>query len=145
MIGIASDHGGYKLKEEIIKKLQEENKEVVNYGTNNSDSVDYPDYASLLCSKITDKEVEKGIVICSTGIGVSMVCNKIKGIRCAKVDNEDEAYFTRFHNDANVIALNGSTDIEKAYNLVKVFLETEFSDDERHVRRIKKMMENEND
>ena len=135
MIGIASDHGGYELKEKIKKEINN----IKDYGTNNLDSVDYPDFAFKLCEAINNKEIEKGILICTTGIGMSIAANKVKGIRCAKVDNIEEARLTRSHNDANVLALNCNN--SDAINIVKVFLDTPFSNDERHIRRINKITE----
>jgi len=145
MIGIVSDHGGYKLKTEIIKYFEEKNIDFLNYGTDSEISVDYPDYAKKLCGAINKKEIKQGIAICGSGIGISIACNKIKNIRCAKVDSEKESFYTRDHNDSNVIALNGTMDIEKAKKIIDIFLNTDFSNDERHTRRINKIKELEND
>ena len=109
MIGIGSDHGGFKLKEKILNELKEYN--IKDYGTFNESSVDYPLFAFKVAEAIKNKEIEKGILICTTGIGISIAANKVKGIRCAKVDNLNEAKMTRLHNDANIIALNGSNDL----------------------------------
>ena len=138
-VGFACDHGGYRLKEKLKKYLLKEDYEVIDYGTNSLESVDYPDYAHLLCKGINDKEVDFGIAICSTGIGISIACNKIKGIRCAKVDNVKEARLTRLDNDSNVVALNGSMPTYLAKDILDVFLKTEFSNLERHKRRIGKL------
>ena len=133
MIGIGSDHGGFKLKEKLLNELKEY--DIKDYGTFSEDSVDYPIYAFKVAEAVKNKEIEKGILICTTGIGISIAANKVKGIRCAKVDNLNEAKMTRLHNDANIIALNGSN--ENAIELVKTFLETPFSNEEKHIRRIK--------
>lgn len=133
MIGIGSDHGGFKLKEKLLNELKEY--DIKDYGTFSEDSVDYPEFAFKVAEAVKNKEIEKGILICTTGIGISIAANKVKGIRCAKVDNLNEAKMTRLHNDANIIALNGSN--ENAIELVKTFLETPFSNEEKHIRRIK--------
>ena len=138
-IGIASDHRGYKLKEELKKELQKQKYQVVDYGTNSEDKADYPDYAFKLGEKVRDKEVDYGVAICGSGIGISIACNKVKGIRCAKVENKDEAFYTRCDNDANVVAFGESTPLEKAVEIVKTFVETPFSNMERHQKRIQKI------
>lgn len=136
MIGIGSDHGGFQLKEKIIEYLKEQNIVYIDYGTINEDSVDYPKYAFKVGEAIKNKEIKYGILICTTGIGMCIACNKVKGIRCAKVDNVKEAYLTRFHNNANVLALSSTHSLEETKEIVKTFLETEFSNEERHIRRI---------
>ena len=136
-IGIASDHRGYELKEYLKNNLK--NYEIVDYGTDSTSSVDYPDYGINLSQKVRDKEVEYGIAICGSGIGISIACNKVKGIRCAKVSNVKEAEYTRNDNDANVIALSSETNKDEALEIVKKFLQTPFSNDERHLRRINKI------
>ncbi len=143
MIGIASDHGGYKLKEYLKQELEKLNYQVVDYGTNIEESVDYPIYAFKLGEAIKEKGINKGILICTTGIGISIAANKVKGVRCAKVENVHEAEMSRLHNDANVIALRG--DNENALEIVKKFLETDFLNEERHIRRINQIKEYEND
>ena len=143
MIGIASDHGGYKLKEYLKEELKKLNYQVVDYGTNIEESVDYPIYAFKLGEAINEKGINKGILICTTGIGISIAANKVKGVRCAKVENVHEAEMSRLHNDANVIALRG--DNENALEIVKAFLETDFLNEERHIRRINQIKEYEND
>lgn len=134
MIGIASDHGGFKLKQKLIPYLEELGYTVIDYGTEVEESVDYPIYAFKVGEAIRNKGIKFGIVICTTGIGVSIACNKVKGVRCAKVDNIEEASLTRLHNDSNVIALSANN--ENALEIVKTFLETNFSNEERHIRRI---------
>lgn len=140
-IAIASDHKGYHLKTTLITYLRKKGYDVLDLGTDSVIRTDYPKYAFLLCEKITNKEADFGIVICGTGIGISIACNKVKGIRCAKVDNIKEAKLTRCDNDANVLALNGSMMAYKAKDIVDVFLSTSFSNMERHINRLK-MIEN---
>lgn len=134
MIGIASDHGGFKLKQEIISYLKELGYPVIDYGTMVEESVDYPEYAFKVGEAIQNKGINFGIIICTTGIGMSIACNKVVGVRCAKVDNLEEAKMTRLHNDSNVLALSASN--KNAKEIVKIFLETEFSNEERHIRRV---------
>jgi len=136
-IAIASDHKGYHLKTTLITYLTKKGHEVIDLGTDSVFSTDYPKYAFLLCEKVSQKEAKYGIVICGTGIGISIACNKVKGIRCAKVDNIKEARLTRNDNDANVLSLNGNMFAYKAKDIVDVFLKTSFSNQERHIKRLK--------
>lgn len=137
-IGIASDHRGVDKKAKLIKYLSKKY-EVINYGTDTKDSVDYPDYAFLVGEKINQKEIELGILICGTGIGMSIAANKVDNIRCAKVDNVKEAYYARQHNDANMITLSNNMCLLKMKDILDMFLKTEFSNEERHQRRIEKI------
>ena len=140
-ISIACDHGGYDLKESLKKWLNENNYEVIDYGTNSKDSCDYPDFGRLAAEAVRDKLVDKGIVICTTGIGMSIVANKVKGIRCALVSNTEGASLTRRHNDSNVLALGAKfTDDALAKEITKIWLETEFEGG-RHQRRVDKIMD----
>ena len=139
MIGIGSDHAGYELKEKIKKYLNELDYQVIDYGTMVNTSVDYPDYAFKVGESIASKGIQLGILVCKTGIGMSIACNKVKGVRCAKVDNVEEAYLTRFHNNSNVLAISSMN--PNALEIVRTFLETKFSNEERHVRRINKISE----
>lgn len=141
-IGLAADHRGYKLKEQIKVFLQEKGYEIEDYGTENFDRVDYPIYAQKLCKDIVEKEIDFGITVCGTGIGMSIACNKIKGIYCAKVNSIKEAKLSRQHNDANVIAIKGNMFVFKAKAIVKKFLkETPLEDEvyERRINQVKKM------
>lgn len=138
-IFIASDHAGYELKEEVKKHLHKYY-DIEDLGTTSKDSVDYPEYAIKLGERVA-KEQAMGILLCGTGIGMSIACNKVKGIRCAKVDNIEEAKLTRLHNDANVIALSSHISKEDIKKYVDVFLTTPFSNEERHQRRINKIEE----
>lgn len=136
-VGIVSDHRGYELKKELVKELT--NYELIDYGTYSTESVDYPDYAFLLGDKVVKKEVDYGIAICGSGIGISIACNKVNGIRCAKVNTVLDAKMTRLDNDANVIALSAKTNKNDAIELINTFLETKFSYEERHINRINKI------
>ncbi len=136
-IGIVSDHRGYQLKEDLKKSINDI--EVIDYGTNSVDSVDYPDYAFILGEKVKNKEVDFGVAICGSGIGISIACNKVKGIRCAKVSNVAEAKMTRIDNDANILAFSANTSVDLAKDLIETFCNTPFSNEERHIRRIKKI------
>ena len=136
-VGIASDHRGYELKEYLKQNLKEYN--IVDYGTTSLESVDYPDYGILLGEKVSTKTVDFGIAICGSGIGISIACNKVKGIRCAKVSTPKEAEYTRNDNDANIVALSSELNQQQALEIVKKFLTTPFSNDERHKRRIDKI------
>ena len=130
-IGIASDHRGYDLKQELIKYLKNKNYEITDYGTNSIENVDYTKYGFLLGEKVASHEVDYGIAICGSGIGISIACNKVKGIRCAKVSSVEDAYLTRKDNDANIIALSGKLSKFKAKNIVNTFFKTEFSNTDR--------------
>lgn len=137
MIAVGCDHGGFELKEEIIKHLKERNIEYKDFGCYDTNSVDYPEYAKLVANAIVSKECEKGILVCGTGIGISIAANKIKGIRAALCTDCFMAEATRLHNDANVLALGGRVvGVGLALKIVDTFLDTEFSNDERHIRRI---------
>ena len=146
LIAIGSDHGGYKLKEEIKKYLEEKEIEYTDCGTFNEESVDYPEIAKAVALEIQNKECDKGIVICRSGIGMSIVANKFKGIRCAKCNDEEEAKISRMHNDANMLAIGADyVDINKAVRIVRAWIATEFQGG-RHEDRIKiiEKIENEN-
>ena len=137
MIAIGCDHGGYELKLRIIQYLEEKGLEYKDFGCDSLDSVDYPIYARKVGQAILEGECEKGILICGTGIGISITANKMKGIRCALCSDKFSAEATRLHNDTNIIALGGRVvEPELAVELVDIFLNTPFSGDERHARRI---------
>ncbi len=144
MIAIGSDHGGYLLKEEIKKHLEEKGYDFKDSGTDSTASCDYPVYAEKVCNAIQSGECEKGILVCGTGIGMSMCANKCKGIRAAVCGDHFSAEFTRKHNNANVLCL-GARVIGSgvAMQLVDIFLTTEFEGG-RHEKRIEMMMELEN-
>ena len=142
MISIASDHGGFDLKEAVRKHLEEKGITCRDFGTDNKASCDYPDFAGAAAKAVADGKCEKGIVICTTGIGVSIVANKVNGIRCGLCTNVTQARLTREHNDANMLALGaGITGQTAAMDIVDTFLSTEFSHGERHERRVRKIAE----
>ncbi len=142
MISIASDHGGFDLKEAVRKHLEEKGIECRDFGTDSKASCDYPDFAGAAAKAVADGKCEKGIVICTTGIGVSIVANKVNGIRCGLCTNVTQARLTREHNDANMLALGaGITGQTAAMDIVDTFLSTEFSHGERHERRVRKIAE----
>lgn len=136
-IAIGSDHGGFKLKEEIRSYLSTfENIEVIDKGCFNENSVNYPDYAEVVGNSVVSKEVDKGILICGTGIGISIAANKIKGIRAALCHDHLTAYLAAEHNNANILCFGGrTTGIETAKDIVKTWLSTEFEGG-RHNNRI---------
>lgn len=139
MIAIGCDHGGFELKEHIIKHLEDKGVEFKDYGTYSEDSVDYPDYAKKVCTAIIEGEADKGILICGTGIGISIAANKHKGIRAALCSDVYSTKMTRMHNDANVICLGGRvTGRELAFMIVDTWLDTEFEGG-RHAMRIAKI------
>lgn len=142
MIAIGCDHGGVELKKEIIKYLEDKGYEYKDYGTYTPDSCDYPVYAKKVAHAIVDGECEKGILICGTGIGIGITANKIKGIRAALCHDVFSAQATREHNDANIVTLGARVvGPGLAIKIVDTFLNTEFSNDERHVNRIRQMEE----
>lgn len=135
-IAVASDHGGYALKEVIVRFLEEGGYEIQNLGTYSEDSVDYPEYGKKCAEAVVSGQAERGIVVCGTGIGISIAANKVKGARCALCTSTHMAEMTRRHNDANMLALGGrTTDDALAVEIVKVWLETEFEGG-RHQRRV---------
>ncbi|MBD5493125.1 MAG: ribose 5-phosphate isomerase B [Lachnospiraceae bacterium] len=137
MIGIGSDHGGYDLKMAVISYLEEQGIEYKDYGCMDKNSCDYPIYGKAVAEAIADGTCEKGIVICTTGIGISIVANKIPGVRCALCSDTISAKLTRLHNDANVLAMGGGIiGNNLAISIVDTFLHTEFSEEEKHKRRV---------
>lgn len=142
MVAIGSDHGGYELKEAIVKHLKERDIEVKDFGCFGKESVDYPQFGHAVAHAVADGECEKGIVVCTTGIGISIAANKVKGIRCALCSDTLSAKMTRLHNDANVLALGGGmTGVNLAVDIVDMFLDTPFSEEEKHARRIRQIEE----
>lgn len=137
-IGLASDHRGYKLKEQLKEELKNKH-EIIDYGTDSEESTDYPIYAFKLGNGIVNKEADLGIAICGSGIGISIACNKVKGIRCAKVSNREEAKVTRIDNNSNIVAFGESTTLEEAIAIVENFINTPFSEEEKHHRRVKEI------
>ena len=143
-IGIANDHRGVDAKEIISKYLIEKGYGVVNYGTDTKEAVDFPDYAYKLGKGVLNKEVDLGIAICGTGIGMSIALNKMKGIYCAKVSKECEAVLSKAHNNANVIAISEETDKELMLSIIDKFVSTPFSNIDRYINRNNKIKDIEN-
>ena len=140
-IAIACDHGALALKNLVISHLTKKGYEMVNFGTDTLDSCDYPDFAGPAAQAVADGKCEKGIVLCTTGIGVSITANKVKGVRCALLSDLMSARLTREHNDTNMMAIGAGVVGENlALEIVDTWLGTEFSGDERHQRRIDKVM-----
>ena len=140
MLAIASDHGGYNLKEHIKAYLAAKGITCKDFGTDSTESCDYPIFGKAAAEAVASGECEKGIVICTTGIGISMAANKVGGIRCAHCADTVEARLTREHNDANMLAIGaGFTGELLALEMVDVFLATPFSEGERHARRVAKV------
>lgn len=140
MIAIASDHGGYDLKEKVKEYLEKRELEFKDFGCYNKDSCDYPDFIRPAAQAVAGGECDRGIIICTTGIGVSICANRIAGIRCALCTDPVMAKLTRLHNDANMLSLGaGVTGEFLALDIVEKFLDTPFSEDERHRRRIGKI------
>lgn len=139
-ISIGCDHSALELKNYLIDYLKSLGHEVLDRGTYTKDSCDYTDYGYKVAKDIKDKVADRGIVICFTGIGVSIIANKVKGVRCALVMNKDAAQLTREHNDSNCLALSAKyLGPVYAKEIVDVWLNTEFSHNERHQRRIDKI------
>lgn len=134
-ISIANDHNGVKIKENLKKYLVGLGHEIIDFGSNEGENADYPDYAFKVGKSVVSNETNLGILICGTGIGMSIACNKVNGVRCAKVSNIEEARLTKQHNNANVIAISSKCPMWKLKKMVKVFIETPFSNEERHIRR----------
>ena len=141
-IAIGCDHGAVERKNQIVSHLQALGHVVQDFGTHTTDSCDYTDYASAAARAVANGECDRGIVLCTTGIGVSIAANKIKGIRCALLSDLLTARMTREHNDTNVMALGAAlVDKDLALQIVDVWLNTPFSGAEKHVRRIAKLAE----
>jgi ribose 5-phosphate isomerase B len=139
-IAIAADHAGFSLKEALRERLSAAGHELMDFGAFSGESTDYPDYALAVAERVASGDAVRGILVCSTGIGMSIAANKVAGIRAALAANEEGVQLTRAHNDANVIALGArflSTD--DAARLVDIFLTTEFDGGARHARRIEKI------
>lgn len=139
-IAIACDHGGYDMKEALVAYLKEKGHEVKDFGSYSPASIDYPDFIFPAAEAVAKGEFERGVVICTTGIGASICANKVKGIRCALVADEFSARMTREHNDTNVIAFGAHiTTVVRAKGMLDIWLGTAFSNGERHARRIQKI------
>lgn len=140
MIALGSDHGGYDLKMQIMEHLKERGFACQDFGCLDKNSCDYPDFGKAAALAVASGECDRGIVVCTTGIGISIAANKVKNIRCAFCTDPYLAKMTRLHNDANMLALGGGiTGKNLALEIVDVFLDTEFSEGENHKRRISKL------
>ena len=140
-IALGADHAGFELKEKIEKYLIAKGITVDDRGTNSSESVDYPDYARLVAEEVANKRADRGILLCGTGIGMSIAANKVPGIRAANAHNESEAQIIREHNDSNVLTLGGRVlDDKTAFKIIDLWLSTPFAGG-RHARRVEKIGE----
>jgi ribose 5-phosphate isomerase B len=138
-IAIGADHAGFSLKEKLRQKLAGEGHEVVDFGAGSADSCDYPDFAQSVGRDVAQGRSDRGILVCSTGIGMAMAANKIDGVRAAPGQNDDEVRLTREHNDANILTLGAKyMDEDRALELIDIFLKTEFAGG-RHARRVAKI------
>ena len=136
-VGIASDHRGYLLKEQILKDMPE----LIDFGTSSTESTDYPLFAIKIGEAVKNKIIDYGVLICGSGIGMSIACNKVKGVRCAKIENEEEAEITRRDNDANVISFSEKHDVNEATRMINTFLTTPFNTEEKYKRRLNQIKE----
>lgn len=140
MIAMGSDHAGYEMKLVLAEHLKERGYEVKDFGTYSTESCDYPDFAKAVAKAVVDGEAERGILVCGTGIGMSIAANKVKGIRAAVLSDEFSAQATREHNDANILCLGARViDNDKAIKLLDIFMDTPFSEGVNHIRRISKL------
>lgn len=144
-IAIASDHRGVEYKKEIIKYLEEKNYIVIDCSTQNTETDDYPDFAFKVCEKIVAKKAKVGILVCRTGIGMSIAANKVKGIRCAKINSLEDAILSRNDNGANVMTFNYMDGIPNIKKYIDAFLTADVINDERHRRRVDKITRYENE
>ena len=141
-ISLACDHGGLELKNKIKEHLEARGYATVDFGTFSTVSCDYPDFARPAAQAVASGECDRGILVCTTGIGMSIVANKVRGVRCALLHDLMSARLTREHNDANMMALGqGTTGTKLALEIVDMFLDTQFSEGERHCRRLSKIEE----
>jgi ribose 5-phosphate isomerase B len=139
-IAIAADHAGFSLKEKLRDELRRGGHDVRDLGTSSTDSTDYPDYAAAVAHEVTSGAVDRGVLVCSTGVGMSIAANKIAGVRAAVASSDEQVKLTREHNDLNVLTLGAKfTPIEDAVRWVDIFLKTPFSGGERHARRLEKI------
>ena len=142
VVALASDHGGYDLKCQVVRHLKERGIECRDFGCYGKESCDYPDFGRAAAEAVASGKCDRGIVICTTGIGISIVANKVKGIRCALCADSVSAGLTRAHNDANMLAMGaGIIGKNLALGIVEAFLDTPFSGEEKHARRVGKITE----
>jgi len=144
-IGIASDHRGFETKEKLKEYLKTKY-EIIDYGTNSKERTDYPIYGIKLGEKVRDKEVEYGIAICGSAIGISIACNKVKGVRCGKINTPEEAIHAKANDYVNVIAISGEEELETNIKIIEAFLNTkENTQDPIYLKRIQQITRYEND
>lgn|SRR5574344_315946 len=136
VIGIASDHHGVDKKSKLVEYLQKKGYKIVDYGPNTTKSVDYPDYAFKVGTAIRNKEIDSGILMCGTGIGMSIAANKVTGVRCARIVSINDAKYAKEHNHANIISFSANLSLFRMKRLINKYLNTFESDEERHVRRV---------
>lgn len=137
MIAIGSDHGGFEMRQKVMEHLKERGLAYKDFGCADKSSCDYPIFGEAVAKAVASGECDRGIVICTTGIGISMVANKVQGVRCALCGDPVSARLTREHNDANVLAMGAAIIGERvALNIVDIFLDTPFSGEEKHCRRV---------
>jgi ribose 5-phosphate isomerase B len=138
-VAIGSDHAGFELKEALRERLLQDGHEIVDVGTASPSSTDYPDFAEEVAERVAAGEVERGLLVCSTGVGMSIAANKVPGVRAALAYNDEEVQLTRAHNDANVLAIGARyTNVEDAHRRTQLFFETPFEGG-RHLRRVQKI------
>lgn len=138
-LGFASDHRGFALKNKLMEYFSDNGYTIIDYGTNSPDSCDYPDYAYKLGMGIVNKEVDYGVAICGSGIGINIALNKMKGVYCAKANNCFEAMNTRIDNNTNCVSFGETMEFEDAIKIINTFITTEYSNLEKHNRRIGKI------
>ena len=143
-IAIGADHGGFDYKKEIIDFLEKNGYEYKDFGTYDTNSCDYPIYAKVVANSVASGEFDRGILVCGTGIGMSIAANKVKGIRCARVVSTDDSYAAKTHNHANAISLAADLEPTQALEIVNTFLHATPSIEDRHVRRVNKIISYEN-
>ena len=141
-IAVGSDHGGFEMKEAVKRHLEERGFEVIDFGTNSLSSCDYPQFGKAAAKAVASGQADMGVVVCTTGIGISIAANKVKGVRCALCSEPLSAKMTRLHNNANVLALGGKMIGENlAMEIVDTFIDTPFSEEEKHIRRVSQLEE----
>ena len=139
-IAIASDHRGVEYKKQIIEYLNSKNYTIIDCSEENTPTDDYPDFAFKVCGKVVNKEADIGILLCRTGIGMSIAANKVKGIRCAKINSREDAILSRNDNGANVMTFNYTEDINQIKEYIDAFISADVINDERHQRRVNKII-----
>ena len=139
IIGLANDHGGVDLKNSLTEHLEQEGHKIINFGCDTEDIVDAIDYSEKACRSFLNKEIDTAVLICKTGVAMNVSANKIKGIRCAKVDNVEQAIQCKEHDDSNIIAIAAFHGIEENIKIVDAYLSAKFTGLDRYVRRLEKL------